>query len=121
MKKLIFAMLVVGAFASCGKDDCTAEGFVGTWTGTEKCTGESDAQVTISITGSGDRLVIDGGTFIEEAVSRDDCSLEGGTSVLGTGNKISGSLSADGKSLTISNNSTLAGVSVFSCTYQLTK
>ena len=119
MKNYSFAFLVLVVFSSCSKDDCTSEGFLGTWKGPETCTGVVTEE-TVVVTGSGDKLVLDGGIFVSDPVTRDDCSFEGGVTVFGVGNKITGELSVDGKTLTITN-STGVGVAALTCTYVLTK
>jgi hypothetical protein len=120
MKKIFYVGLISFAFLSCGKDDCTTEGFLGTWTGTEKCSAGTEAPVTVVVTGSGTNLVLDGGSLLNESVKRDDCSLEGGASVFGIGTKITGNLSTDGKTLKIVSEVGV-GISLLSCTFELKK
>ena len=113
--------MVFAAFASCGKEDiCTADDFVGTWKGTEICSGITTTLVTIKVTGSGKNLTLSGGGFSEDAVERNNCSLEGGIVEAGAGNKITGNLSEGGKTLTVSN-SFEAGTASFTCNYLLKK
>lgn len=120
MKNLVFVFLVFAVFASCSKDSCTGEGFLGTWTGVEKCAGISDSDVTITVTVSGGSFVLDGGSFNGETVTRDGCDLKGGNNIFGIGNKITGNLSNDGKTLKLTSEFSV-GISLTSCTYELTK
>lgn len=120
MKKCYFALILLSSFISCSKDDCTADGFLGTWRGTRICTGSTEMPANIIVTGSGESLVLNGDNFVDEAISRDDCSLKGGVSLFGIGNVISGNLSTDGSTLTIVSE-TSRGIILQSCKYVLTK
>ncbi len=120
MKKVLLTLCLAASLVACKKDDCAREDFIGTWTGTQKCDLENAVDVTITITAgtASDEVIIDGGEFIDEVVEVDGCDLEGGTSVLGIGIKITGSLE-DGKlSLSYDND---AGLISVGCDYTLTK
>ncbi|HRD06417.1 MAG: hypothetical protein U0V54_11015 [Saprospiraceae bacterium] len=120
MKKVLLTLCVAASLAACKKDDCAREDFIGTWTGTEKCDLENAVDVTINITAgsASDEVIIDGGRFIDEVVEVDGCDLDGGTTVLGIGTKITGSLEEGKLTLSFDND---AGLISVGCDYNLTK
>lgn len=59
--KLSFLLILMTFLASCGDDDdsnCVQADWVGTYTGTQTCTGEDATAVTVTITASGANDVI---------------------------------------------------------------
>lgn len=120
MKKALLTFMVAASVLSCKKNDCTRDEFLGTWKGTEKCDTDSISQVVITLKegGSGDKIIINGAEFIDESVKLDGCELEGGTTVLGVGIKIAGSLNNGSLSLSYVND---AGIISYGCDYTLTK
>lgn len=121
MKNYFVGLFAIAAFLSCGKDDeCTVDEFVGTWVGTSTCTGGIVDKDTITIAALGEDLVVNGLLVAGTTVERDDCSFEGGLSLVGVGNEVEGSLSSDGKTLTIVS-STGISLAKVTCTYVLTK
>lgn len=122
MKQFLLLALLAIIVSSCGKDDCSTDTFVGTWTGSKTCisfTGTSN--VSLIVTKSGDNVVFNGDVFSDESMKKDDCSLEGGLSALGTGETITATVSADGKSLTVNYEVKAATAIIEKCTYTLTK
>jgi hypothetical protein len=121
MKNFLYLVAFATLLVSCGKDEevCTADAFVGTWKGSSVCTlGGNTANETVTVSGSGDKLLLNGAIFSNRSVDRDDCSLTGGTKILGTGDEISGSLSTDKITLTLTYKTVPVGET---CTYTLKK
>ncbi len=121
MKKLFFLAFVLISVASCKKESaCTVDSFVGTWKGTETCTlipGSTD--VSVDITNSSGKLIVDDGSdVINISCTVDGCDFEGGTSVLGVGEKLTGTLAGTALSMTYKVG---AGVASNTCTYVLKK
>jgi hypothetical protein len=120
MKKFFILFCLAAAIASCKKEDsCATEDFVGTWKGKEVCTLLGTTDVTIEIVKNGSKLDVSGGSSFGIVNSEiDNCSFEGGVSVLGVGEKLTGSLSGSTLSMTYKNG---VGVVAENCTYTLTK
>jgi hypothetical protein len=120
MKKIFYIGLISFAFLSCGKDDCSADGFLGTWKGTKNCTTKGESQVTVRFYSSGSNYYLEGDSFYRKEVNINDCSFEGGFNFIVLGVKVNGTLSKDGKSLTFKSE-TGSSTSLFTCTYVLNK
>jgi hypothetical protein len=120
MKKFFILCCFAAAIASCKKGDtCAAEDFVGTWKGKEVCALFGTTDVTIEIVKNGSKLDVTGGsTFGTVNSELDNCEFEGGVSVLGVGEKLTGSLSGTTLSMTYKSG---AGIVAETCTYTLTK
>jgi hypothetical protein len=120
MKNTFYLLILSCTFFSCTKEDkCSASQFLGDWTGSSTCIiGGNKTMETVNISISGGGLVLNGAIFKASLVERDDCSLKGGVKLLGIGEEISGSLSEDGTSLTLTYKVVPAGEN---CTYTLKK
>lgn len=120
MKKIFILFCLAAAIASCKKEDsCATEDFVGTWKGKEVCSIQGTTDVTIEIVKNGSKLDVSGGSSFATVNSEvDNCSFEGGLTVLGVGEKLTGSLSGTTLSMTYKNG---AGIVSETCTYTLTK
>lgn len=124
MKNLVILCILTTFLFSCGKDDkCSRDQFVGNWSGSETCTLVNATNVQISVTNASasDKVVVDGGAFIDAVLTINDCSLSGNNTVLGTGETYTGSLSADGTTLNLSIKTTAFGAEINNCSYELTK
>ncbi len=115
MKRFLILFAAAAFVGSCKKSDtCTQDGFIGTWKGKEKCSISGDSDVSIVITKSGSDLSVTGdGVFSTIKATLDDCDFEGGVTVLGVGEKLTGTLS--GTTLTMTHKI------AETCTYSLTK
>ncbi|MBK8698665.1 MAG: hypothetical protein IPN29_03665 [Saprospiraceae bacterium] len=120
MKKLFILFCFASLWVSCSKDECVREDFIGTWKGTEDCDTEDvkDIQVVITAGNKSNEVIINGGSFVDETVEIDGCDLDGGTTVLGIGIKIKGSLTAGELILNYDND---AGIISVGCEYKLTR
>lgn len=125
IKLVVFSLfLCTLSLTSCGDDDpvCSRSELIGTWEGTELCTGNSvDSSILIVIVEglSDDEISVDGGSFETDALTLDDCSLSGGNSAFGTGFEYAGSLSNGELSLT--HKVITFGAAVSTCDYILVK
>jgi len=122
MKHFLLLAFVAILVSSCGKDNCSADTFVGTWAGTKTCTTSTGtSNVSVVVTKNGDKVIFNGDSFVDESMDRDDCTLEGGFSALGSGETYTASVSEDGKSMTVTYEIKALSIVAERCTYTLTK
>lgn len=119
MKNVLFFTLILLSFSACKKESaCAIADFAGTWSATSDCV---PASFEVTSTASGSVLTfsdISDFNFLDTTLDVDGCDVEGGVSVLGVGEEVSGSLS--GKVLTLKSE---VGASILktTCNYTLTK
>jgi hypothetical protein len=119
MKNVLFFAFILLSIYSCKKESaCATADFAGTWTAKSDCGGSN---FDVTTTASGSTLTfsnVSGFDFTDTTFDIDGCDVEGGVSVVGVGEEVTGSLS--GNTLTLK--STI-GVSVLktTCNYTLTK
>jgi hypothetical protein len=106
--RLSFLLLLAVTYASCGDDDdptCVQADWVGTYTGTITCDGDTE-DVTVAITASGsDAVFIEYSTMTvdvsyTEPITLENCNLELTGSDMGITVSIAASLDGDNVSLT---------------------
>ena len=105
------------AFVSCGEDDCTQEDWLGTYTGTIICDGNSE-DVTVMIAASGNESVVI--TYESTTVSTEysalqimDCAISATSSAGGLNVNITSTL--DGDDLVINEIISVDGGSTNTC------
>ncbi len=125
MKRVFYFLALSTLFmfaAGCGDDDdggptCAQSEFIGTYTGTDNCTGTGgtpSTSVVITAGANDNEIIVNGMT-----ATIDGCNFSWGSTTLGTG--ITGSGGINGNELSYRVKSETIGTTVFECNFTGTK